>query len=178
MWYEEEKCNFLKVFLQNIWWERKFCIPLHSLYKTSHLASCLKHIKKEFFEKIYINREVVQEASVWFYIKWMGKRNEPINSLSCFWGTASKLKEQKKRCFLLDTFRISVLKQRLLGEVFGLTWYSLSLITYHLSPKHILQWRVWSWLRMNASYRLNTCKSRGNGIECLHSLDVDRRTGE
>ena len=27
---------------------------------------------------------------------------------------------------------------------------------------YILQWRVWSWLRMNASYRLNTCKSRGN----------------
>ena len=42
----------------------------------------------------------------------------------------------------------------------------------------ILQWRVWSWLRMNASYRLNTCKSRGNGIMCLHILDVDRRTGE
>ena len=41
----------------------------------------LKAFKKEFFEKIYINREVVQEASVWFYIKWMGKRNEPINSL-------------------------------------------------------------------------------------------------
>ena len=31
----------------------------------------------------------------------------------------------------------------------------------------ILQWRVWSWLRMNASYRLNTCKSRGSmGIAC------------
>ena len=29
----------------------------------------LKAFKKEFFEKIYINREVVQEASVWFYIK-------------------------------------------------------------------------------------------------------------
>ena len=28
--------------------------------------------------------------------------------------------------------------------------------------KGILQWRVWSWLRMNASYRLNTCKSRGS----------------
>ena len=82
MWCKEEKCNFLKVFLQNIWWEKKFSIPLHSLYKTSHLASCLKHIKKEFFEKIYINREVVQEASVWFYTKWMGKRNEPINLLS------------------------------------------------------------------------------------------------
>ena len=28
--------------------------------------------------------------------------------------------------------------------------------------KDLLQWRVWSWLRMNASYRLNTCKSRGS----------------
>ena len=28
--------------------------------------------------------------------------------------------------------------------------------------KTFLQWRVWSWLRMNASYRLNTCKSRGS----------------
>ena len=89
----------------------------------------LKAVKKEFFEKIYINREVVQEASVWFYIKWMGKRNEPINSLFLLLRHASKLKEQKKRCFLLDTFRISVLKQRLLGDVFG-----SSGIHYHLSP--------------------------------------------
>ena len=143
MWYKEEKCNFMKVFLQNIWWERNFCIPLHSLYKTSHSASYLKHIKKEFFEKIYINREVVQEASVWFYIKWMGKRNEPINSLSLLLRHCLKtIKEQKKRCFLLDTFRISVLKQRLLGGVLGEYWYPLSFITYHLSPTHILQWRV------------------------------------
>ena len=33
------------------------------------------------------------------------------------------------------------------------------------NEKDILQWRVWSWLRMNASYRLNTCKSRGSIIE-------------
>ena len=103
----------------------------------------LKAHKKEFFEKIYINREVVQEASVWFYIKWMGKRNEPINSLSLLLRHRLKIiKEQKKRCFLLDTFRISVLKQRLLGEALGKCWYSLSFITHHLSPKHILQWRV------------------------------------
>ena len=81
----------------------------------------LKAVKKEFFEKIYINREVVQEASVWFYIKWMGKRNEPINSLSLLLRHRLKIiKEQEKRCFLLDTFRISVLKQRLLGDVLGL----------------------------------------------------------
>ena len=103
----------------------------------------LKAFKKEFFEKIYINREVVQEASVWFYIKWMGKRNEPINSLFLLLRHRLKtIKEQKKRCFLLDTFRISVLKQRLLGGVLGEYWYPLSFITHHLSPTHILQWRV------------------------------------
>ena len=46
------------------------------------------------------------------------------------------------------------------------------------SKKDILQWRVWSWLRMNASYRLNTCKSRGNDKVSLLTLGVDRRTGE
>ena len=84
------------------------------------LGKLFKAVKKEFFEKIYINREVVQEASVWFYIKWMGKRNEPINSLSLLLRHCLKtIKEQKKRCFLLDTFRISVLKQRLFGDLLG-----------------------------------------------------------
>ena len=98
------------------------------------LGKLLKAVKKEFFEKIYINREVVQEASVWFYIKWMGKRNEPINSLFLLLRHRLKIiMEQEKRCFLLDTFRISVLKQRLLGEAFGFSGihYHLSPITYH-----------------------------------------------
>ena len=99
------------------------------------LGKLLKAVKKEFFEKIYINREVVQEASVWFYIKWMGKRNEPINSLSLLLRHCLKtIKEQKKRCFLLDTFRISVLKQRLLGEAFWVNMVSIIIyhpITYH-----------------------------------------------
>ena len=64
----------------------------------------------------------------------MGKRNEPINSLFLLLRHRLKtIKEQKKRCFLLDTFRISVLKQRLLGEAFGFSsiHYHLSPITYH-----------------------------------------------
>ena len=59
----------------------------------------LKAVKKEFFEKIYINREVVQEASVWFYIKWMGKRNEPINSLSLLLRHRLKTKGTKEKVF-------------------------------------------------------------------------------
>ena len=61
------------------------------------LGKLLKAIKKEFFEKIYINREVVQEASVWFYIKWMGKRNEPINSLSLLLRHRLKTKGTKEK---------------------------------------------------------------------------------
>ena len=57
----------------------------------------LKAVKKEFFEKIYINREVVQEASVWFYIKWMGKRNEPINSLFLLLRRRLKTKGTKEK---------------------------------------------------------------------------------
>ena len=61
------------------------------------LAKDFCHQKKEFFEKIYINREVVQEASVWFYIKWMGKRNEPINSLSLLLRHCLKTKGTKEK---------------------------------------------------------------------------------
>ena len=61
------------------------------------LGKLLKAVKKEFFEKIYINREVVQEASVWFYIKWMGKRNEPINSLSLLLRHRLKTKGAKEK---------------------------------------------------------------------------------
>ena len=93
----KKKHFFDKIFSQNIWRLHRKSITLHSLYKTSHLASYLKRIKKEFFEKIYINREVVQEASVWFYIKWMGKRNEPINSLSLLLRRRLKTKGTKEK---------------------------------------------------------------------------------
>ena len=83
MWFisslTKKKHFFNKIFLQNIWRLHGKSITLHSLYKTSHLASCLKQFKKEFFEKIYINREVVQEARH-IAICVLGRRNEPINS--------------------------------------------------------------------------------------------------
>ena len=68
-----------------------------SALQNKPLGKLLKAVKKEFFEKIYINREVVQEASVWFYIKWMGKRNEPINSLSLLLRHRLKTKGTKEK---------------------------------------------------------------------------------
>ena len=37
------------------------------------------------------------------------------------------------------------------------------------------QWRVWSWLRMNASGRPNTCKSRGNREKLAFPLTTGAR---
>ena len=44
----------------------------------------------------------------------------------------------------------------------------LALLIFEKKKRDKQQRRVWSWLRMNASDRLNTCKSRGSGEQaCL-----------
>ena len=54
--------SFLKNNRGNIWRVLKKSIPLHSLFGNTPVSNK----RKEFFEKIYINREVVQEASAGF----------------------------------------------------------------------------------------------------------------
>ena len=55
-------------------------VLLHSLLRNQ---AFLKAIKKEFFERFYINRQVVQEAVLDYTLlnigsmKRLGKRNEP-----------------------------------------------------------------------------------------------------
>ena len=49
----------MKLFCEKIWWNEKQLVLLHSLLRNQAL---LKAIKKEFFERFYINRQVVQEA--------------------------------------------------------------------------------------------------------------------
>ena len=54
-----------------------FILPLHSLLRTTVLSG----LEEAFFESIYINREVVQEARH-VAICVLGRINEPINSSS------------------------------------------------------------------------------------------------
>ena len=49
----------IKLFLRKIWWIQELFVLLQSLLRNQAL---LKAIKKEFFERFYINRQVVQEA--------------------------------------------------------------------------------------------------------------------
>ena len=72
----------MKLFSRKIWWVRKLFVLLHSLLR-NHFS---KQYKKEFFERFYINRQVVQEAVLDYtllYIgsmKELGKRNEPSSN--------------------------------------------------------------------------------------------------
>jgi hypothetical protein len=52
---------------------------------------------------------------------------------------------------------------------------SLNYWINYVSIKQHLQWRVWSWLRMNASGRLNTCKSWGSRGVAIRSLATGKR---
>ena len=71
-----------KLFLGNVWWFRKMFVLLHSLLRNTISQA----LKKEFFERFYINRQVVQEAVLDYtllYIgsmKRLGKRNEPSSN--------------------------------------------------------------------------------------------------
>ena len=57
----------------------EFLYTFASALQNKPLGKLLKAVKKEFFERIYINREVVQEARH-IAICVLGRRNEPINS--------------------------------------------------------------------------------------------------
>jgi len=56
---------------RKVWWLLFFVIPLHSLLRQA--VYLLVVYKASFFEKIYIDREVVQEASVAikYSIRWV-----------------------------------------------------------------------------------------------------------
>ena len=49
----------IKLFLRKIWWIQELFVLLHSLLRNQ---AFLLATKKEFFERFYINRQVVQEA--------------------------------------------------------------------------------------------------------------------
>ena len=67
-----------------------FMLPLHSLLRTTVLSGS----EEAFFERIYINREVVQEARH-VAICVLGRINEPINSSSEVMGNGTV-----SNCFL------------------------------------------------------------------------------
>ena len=61
---------------------------------------------------------------------------------------------------------VQVLEKRFSGLIPSIEvwlWTTINGFRSEDIKKQFKQRRVWSWLRMNASDRLNTCKSRGSG---------------
>ena len=71
-----------------------------SALQNKPLGKLLKAVKKEFFEKIYINREVVQEASICYFIsdRWVKETNRSIYCL-CFSSITTKYRLKIKVLF-------------------------------------------------------------------------------
>ena len=69
--FEEAILQKNHFFLRKVWWLLFFVIPLHSLLRQAVYLLVVN--KASFFEKIYIDREVVQEASVAinYSIRWV-----------------------------------------------------------------------------------------------------------
>ena len=141
------------------------------------LAKGFCHQKKEFFEKIYINREVVQEARH-IAICVLGRRNEPINSSNVNEGF-------KEWSFLLSCFQFVFLLLNQ-GDSFwtDYSWYELEAEAVLLS---FLFASYLSNLLYNGEFDPGsgwtlatglTHASRGETTGKLASPGVDRRTGE
>ena len=76
--FEEAILQKNHFFLRKVWWLLFFVIPLHSLLRQAVYLLVVN--EASFFEKIYIDREVVQEASVAikYSIRWVKETSQLI----------------------------------------------------------------------------------------------------
>ena len=155
-----------------------FILPLHSLLRTTVLSG----LEEAFFERIYINREVVQEARH-VAICVLGRINEPINSSSEVMGNGTV-----SNCFLsplLSCFQFVFLLLNQ-GDSFwtDYSWYEWMVRSIMLFTVLLI---YLSNLLYNGEFDPGsgwtlatglTHASRGETTGKLASPGVDRRTGE
>ena len=148
----EKSFVFYKKSYRKIWWLPEKLLPLHpqSRERPFIRRGCdLTRKAKSSLRDLHRQNEVVQEAAALpsatcLQVRWVEWTNRQwmIFDKTCF----------SAHFPFLDNMT---------GSPAGFRQSSLRLLVQRLADT-FLQWRVWSWLRMNASYRLNTCKSRGS----------------
>ena len=146
-WFMSRKHNF-RVFLENnrknIWWVREKAVLLHPLSRDTPWQAIKRSDLWTDLHKTRSSSTRSVRTLFIIYIIW-------VYALVSF---------ANLRFFMRDF------------DLDSSPWVQTT--TFYDSRKGIveipiqnLQRRDWSWLRMNASYRLNTCKSRGNrAIAC------------
>ena len=169
LWFSTkiEKSRFLKNFLKNIWWNQKICFNF-----AEPIAS--RKIKRAFFYRRFLTAGDWDRSLKWLRKETIdnserqGKVERPENIV-----LVEKISETGKRIN-----RASPRVEGRNGSRMSVTSLVTILKQEKKNKQDIQQRRVWSWLRMNASDRLNTCKSRGSGVVSLLNAAGDRRTGE
>ena len=143
--------NFSKFFDSSLW--KIFCSPRFRKGTQSSFTAGLEH-------KIFLN--------FWWKILENSKKVLPLQSRlkKRGWPSAEEAGffSAKFEKFIEKTDKISTSKYReTKNRERWFLWKLNKSVRRELRVLKDIQRRVWSWLRMNASGRLNTCKSRGSG---------------
>ena len=123
----------------------------------------VRHRRKAFFEKIYIKQRSSSTRSEYvlydIYLgNWTNRRSYFVCRIEFLLNYRMSVLGQRKHAVKIYKVSRNECRAKL---AWAMPSDDESCINFLRSIKFI-QWRVWSWLRMNASYRLNTCKSRGS----------------
>ena len=157
-------CVLMKKSCENIWWVSEKLLPLHPQTRERPFFRGAVTLSAQWLRSLkdlHRQNEVVQEATAscgfWIFSfgfsvfrgRWVEETNRHL------YDSRDVLSVFSFFCLIQFEYRLSWIRFR---------QSSPRIFSVCVSQIHFLQWRVWSWLRMNASYRLNTCKSRGSMV--------------
>ena len=137
-------CLFLKKKLEKVLVVRKKAVPLHPLNEKRPSDTPREALRRGVLWNAYIDRRSSTRSSVPIHYLYMQGRWVEETNRSIHW----------RQWCLLEPFLYPSFAQIQTGRALR--------FSRMVPGDTFLQWRVWSWLRMNASYRLNTCKSWGS----------------
>ena len=116
--------------------------------------------KERVLWKIYIDRSSTRSECLYLLNRYrhLGIRNKPSIITKGNWELDTKDSRSETEIKIRVIYKVPRNERN--ESLLSIAEWRRKLVKI-LSKIQFLQWRVWSWLRMNASYRLNTCKSRG-----------------
>ena len=147
---KKQVLKIFEKFLQKDLEKRKTCLTFATAFASKTKATFWKKKFEKSFKKIW-----------WFEKKVLPLHHFPLRKS----GQAKRglRASQNRKCSYrnIRTTFFEVIEQQSFYPLERVISNNTFEIRAEDLTKHFLQWRVWSWLRMNASGRPNTCKSRG-----------------
>ena len=158
-WLEVFEKFFWKKFIRNLVDSKKH-LTFAPLSRLRNRETVKKGLWKVFWKK-FIKNLVDSEKHLTF-APLSRLRNRKTRDAKKIWKLQRAQARKYRRSLRILSSKVFILSRK---REFQSNTFEIRAKIY--SKLFFLQWRVWSWLRMNASGRLNTCKSRGSiNIAC------------